>query len=186
MRPGSHRQMALPDPVTEHRAPGPHGEGSQGSGLTTQRWSWQMYPLWQSGSLTHSGLQPEMVSGLGMRPGSHLQMALPEPVTEQTAPGPQGDGKQGSGFSTHLWSLQTSPLWQSGSLTHSGPQPVMVSGLGMRPGWQVQMALPCGFGWQRAPGPQGFGKQGSWGGGGPPRERWSGPPASLLWMITCP
>ena len=61
-----------------------------------------MNPLLQSGSMTHSGLQPVMVSGLGMRPGWHLQIALPEPVTEHSAPGPQGEGSQGSGLGTHL------------------------------------------------------------------------------------
>ena len=37
-----------------------------------------------------------MVSGLGMSPGWHLQMALPVLVTEHSAPGPQGEGWQGS------------------------------------------------------------------------------------------
>ena len=36
-----------------------------------------------------------MVSGLGIRPGSQLQMALPTLLTVQMAPGPQGVGTQG-------------------------------------------------------------------------------------------
>lgn len=54
--------------------------------------------------------------------------------TIQTAPGPQGDGLQGSGFSMHFWFWHMNPVLQSGSRTHSGPQPVMVSGLGTSPG----------------------------------------------------
>lgn len=36
-----------------------------------------------------------MVSGLGMSPGSQLQMALPILLTVQMVPGPQGEGTQG-------------------------------------------------------------------------------------------
>ena len=78
----------------------------------------------------------------------------------QTAPGPQGEGLHGSGSSTHLWFKQTSPELQSGSLTHSGPHPVMVSGLGIIPGTQLQMALPTLFTVQMVLGPQGVGWQG--------------------------
>ena len=39
-------------------------------------------------------------------------------------PGPQGEGLQGSGFSTHLWFWQTQPWLQSGSMTHSGLHPI--------------------------------------------------------------
>lgn len=161
MSPGWQRQIALPDDVTEHSAPGPQGDGSHGSGLTTHRPVWQMYPLWQSGSRTHSGPHPVIVSGLGIKPGSHLQIAFPDPVTEQRAPGPQGDGSQGSGLFTHLWLWQTYPRWQSGSMTHSGPQPVIVSGFGMRPASHWQIALPARLTEHLAPGPQGFGWQGS-------------------------
>ena len=49
--------------MTVQTAPGPQGEGSHGSGFSTQRCAWQMKPLAQSGSRTHSGLQPEIVSG---------------------------------------------------------------------------------------------------------------------------
>ena len=105
-----------------------------------------------------------MVSGLGIRPGSHLQMGLayrlPCLGAVHLAPGPQGEGLQGSGSSTHLWFKQTYPLEQSGSLVHSGPHPVMVSGLGIRPGSQLQMALPTLLTVQMAPGPQGVGTQG--------------------------
>jgi len=146
---------------TVQTAPGPQGEGSQGSGFSTHLWLWQTKPLWQSGSTTHSGLHPEMVSGLGMRPGWHLQMAFPVLVTEQSAPGPHGDGTQGSGFSIHFWFWQTNPLWQSGSMTHSGLHPEMVSGFGIRPGWHLQIALPVLVTEHSAPGPHGFGSHGS-------------------------
>ena len=65
-------------------------------------------------------------------------MALPTLLVIQTAPGPQGDGSQGSGFSTHLWFSQTYPVEQSGSITHSGLHPVMVSGLGIKPGLHLK------------------------------------------------
>jgi hypothetical protein len=51
--------------------------------------------------LTHSGLQPEIVSGFGMSPAVQRQMAFPLPVTEHSAPGPHGEGSHGSGFGTH-------------------------------------------------------------------------------------
>ena len=167
----SYLQMGFPRLLTMQMAPGPQGDGLQGSGFSTHLWFWQTYPVLQSGSRTHSGPQPVMVSGFGMRPGSHLeqwqewkwttaiferfswlkrslsvkylnssynkvylQIGFPMLFTMQVAPGPQGDGLQGSGFSMHLWFWQTYPVLQSGSRTHSGPQPVMVSGLGTKPG----------------------------------------------------
>ena len=84
----------------------------------------------------------------------------------QVVLGPHGEGLQGSGFSMHLWFSQTKPLSQSGSLTHSGPQPVMVSGLGMKLAMQRQMALPLGLLVQEVLGPHGDGLQGSLGAGG--------------------
>ena len=39
---------------------------------------------------------PVMVSGLGTRPGRHLQMGLPSLLAVQVVPGPQGVGSQGS------------------------------------------------------------------------------------------
>ena len=66
---------------------------------------------------------PVMVSGLGTRPGRHLQMGLPSALGLQEVPGPQGLGSHGSGLSTHRWSLHTRPYSQSGSITHSGPHP---------------------------------------------------------------
>ena len=69
---------------------------------------------------------------------TYLQIALPTLLVIQTAPGPQGDGSQGSGFSTHLWFSQTYPVEQSGSITHSGLHPVMVSGLGIKPGLHLK------------------------------------------------
>ena len=50
-------------------------------------------------------------------------MGLPWALAVQEVPGPQGLGWQGSGLSTHRWSRHTRPYWQSGSTTHSGPQP---------------------------------------------------------------
>ena len=93
-------------------------------------------------------------------PLTYLQIALPIWFVVHTAPGPQGLGSQGSGFSTHRWFKQTSPVWQSGSLTHSGPHPVMVSGFGIMPGTQLQMALPTLLTVQMVLGPQGEGWQG--------------------------
>ena len=43
-------------------------------------------------------------------------MGLPARLSVQTAPGPQGDGWQGSGRTTHRWLWHTYPLEQSGSL----------------------------------------------------------------------
>ena len=62
--------------LTMQVAPGPQGDGLQGSGLSTQRWFWQTNPVRQSGSTTHSGPQPVMVSGLGTNPGSHLNITI--------------------------------------------------------------------------------------------------------------
>ena len=66
-------------------------------------------------------------------------------LSVQSAFDPQGEGLQGSGFSTHLCHAcsQTKPLLQSESLVHSGPHPVIVSGLGINPGWQLHMAFPA-------------------------------------------
>ena len=64
-----------------------------------------------------------VLPGLGTRPGRHLQMGLPWALAVQEVPGPQGLGWQGSGRSTQRWSRHTRPYWQSGSTTHSGPQP---------------------------------------------------------------
>ena len=83
---------------------------------------------------------------------------------EQRAPGPHGEGLHGSGSSTHLWLRQTCPDLHSGSVTHSGPQPVMVSGLGIKPGSQLQIAFPTLLTVQMVPGPQGEGTQGLLGG----------------------
>lgn len=120
-----------------------------------------MNPDLQSGSLTHSGPHPVIVSGFGTNPGLHLQIEFPLKVTVQVAPGPQGEGTHGSGFSTHFWSLQMKPCRQSGSLVHSGLHPVIVSGFGISPGEHLQIALPDPVTVQTAPGPQGFGSQGS-------------------------
>lgn len=109
----------------------------------------------------HSGPHPVMVSGLGISPGRHLQIGFPFLLGVQVVPGPQGDGLQGSGFSIHFWLAQTNPYLQSGSTTHSGPQPVMVSGLGINPGKHLQIGLPSALGVQVVPGPQGDGLQGS-------------------------
>ena len=76
----------------EHTAPGPHGEGLHGSGSGTHLWFKQTSPDGQSGSLTHSGAHPVIVSGLGIIPGTQLQMALPSPLTVQMVLGPQGEG----------------------------------------------------------------------------------------------
>ena len=53
---------------------------------------------------------------------------------------------------------------QSGSRVHSGPHPVMVSGLGISPGWQLQIAFPIELTVQVVPGPHGDGWQGFFGG----------------------
>lgn len=102
-----------------------------------------------------------IVSGLGISPARHLQIGLPSLLGVQVVPGPQGDGLHGSGFSTHFWSRHTNPYLQSGSTTHSGPQPVMVSGLGISPGKHLQIGFPSLFGVHVVPGPHGDGLQGS-------------------------
>lgn len=56
-----------------------------------------MRPILQSGSVTHSGLQPVIVSGFGLKPGTQRQTGLPSLLTEQVVPGPQGEGEHGSG-----------------------------------------------------------------------------------------
>ena len=56
--PGRHLQMGLPWLLAEQVVPGPQGLGSQGSGLSTQRWSLHTRPYSQSGSMTHSGPHP--------------------------------------------------------------------------------------------------------------------------------
>ena len=94
---------------------------------------------------------------------TYLQIGFPMLFGEHVAPGPQGDGLHGSGFSTHLWFWQTYPYWQSGSRTHSGLQPVIVSGLGIKPAWHRQIGLPAGLGVQVVPGPHGEGLQGFFG-----------------------
>ena len=48
----------------------------------------------------------------------------------------------------------------SGSIVHSGPHPVIVSGLGISPGRQLQMAFPATLMVQAVPWPQGVGTQG--------------------------
>ena len=70
---------------------------------------------------------------------TNLQIGFPFGPTLQVAPGPQGLGKQGSGLSIHFWFSQTKSPGQSGSITHSGPQPVIVSGLGTKPGWHLKI-----------------------------------------------
>ena len=60
------------------------------------------------------------------------------------APGPQGLGLHGSGISMQRCSRHTSPRLHSKSATHSGPQPVIVSGFGINPGLHWQIALPGG------------------------------------------
>ena len=102
-----------------------------------------------------------IVSGLGMSPSIHLHMGLPCALGVQVVPGPQGYGLHGSGFSTHRWLLQTKPYLQSGSIVHSGPHPVIVSGLGMSPALHLQIGLPSLLGVQVVPGPHGLGLQGS-------------------------
>ena len=111
--------------------------------------------------MTHSGPQPVIVSGFGIRPGSQVQMALPAGFTLHLAPGPQGLGWQGSGLAAHLFALQTKPILQSGSMTHSGLQPVIVSGFGVNPGTHLHSGFPSLLIVQVVPGPQGVGLQGS-------------------------
>jgi len=51
----------------------------------------------------HSNSHPSIVLVLGTFPSSQWQTGLPVTGwTLQKAPGPQGEGLQGSGFSTHL------------------------------------------------------------------------------------
>ena len=102
MSPGLHQHMGFPVKLTVQLAPGPQGEGLQGSGLSTHLWLVQTNPCLLSGSLTHSGLHPVIVSGFGISPGEQWQIAFPFPVIVHSAPGPQGLGLQGSGLSTHL------------------------------------------------------------------------------------
>jgi hypothetical protein len=75
--------------------------------LTVQLVIYFMSQLAQNSYLTHSGLQPEIVSGLGINPAVQRQMAFPLPVTEHSAPGPHGEGSHGSGFGTHRWLWHT-------------------------------------------------------------------------------
>ena len=84
------------------------------------------------------GPQPEIGSGLGSKPGSHLQTGEPTRSTKQFVPGPQGVGMQG-------WSIH----------------PVIVSGLGINPGLQSQIAAAPFLVEQIVPGPQGLGSHGS-------------------------
>jgi len=69
--------------------------------LTILLFLYFMPQLAEKAYLTHSGLQPEIVSGLGINPAVQRQMAFPLPVTEHSAPGPHGEGSHGSGFGTH-------------------------------------------------------------------------------------
>ena len=82
--------------------------------------------------------QPEIGSGLGSKPGSHLQTGEPTRSIKQFVPGPQGVGMQG-------WSIH----------------PVIVSGLGINPGLQSQIAAAPLLVEQIVPGPQGLGSHGS-------------------------
>ena len=79
---------------------------------------------------------------------AYLQIAFPFPSFIHLAPGPQGLGSQGSGFSIHLWLWHTYPYWQSGSITHSGLHPVMVSGLGIKPGWHLKSLIGITYSWE--------------------------------------
>jgi len=114
-------------------APGPQGDGLHGSGFSTHFWFWQTYPVLQSGSRTHSGPQPVMVSGFGTRPGSHLEATLRYVRVSFI---PYGLVLQSENFlpADGISKVINHTVLQSGSRTHSGPQPVMVSGLGTRPG----------------------------------------------------
>lgn len=75
-----------------HSVLGPQGEGSQGSGFSTHLKFWQMNPAWHSWSLSHSLLQPVMVSGIGMKPAKHRQIGLPRLLAMHRVFGPQGEG----------------------------------------------------------------------------------------------
>ena len=72
-KPGGHLHWAV-SPAGMHSALGPHGLGLQGSGFS---------------------LQPVMVSGAGVNPGTQRHSGLPSLLTEQVVPGPQGEGTQG-------------------------------------------------------------------------------------------
>ena len=97
-----------------------------------------------------------------INPGGHLQVNCPvNPWGIQIALGPQGLGLHGSGLSTHFWFWQMYPVLQSGSTVHSGPQPVMVSGLGTSPAKHRQIGFPSLLAMHIVPGPQGLGSQGS-------------------------
>ena len=88
-------------------------------------------------------------------------MGLPFLFGVQVVPGPQGDGLQGSGFSMQRWLSHTKPYLQSGSITHSGPHPVIVSGFGISPGLHRQIGFPSRLAVQVVPGPHGLGLHGS-------------------------
>ena len=64
-------------------------------------------------------------------------------------------------------------------MVHSGLHPVMVSGLGEKPGTQRHSGLPSLLTEHRVPGPHGVGLHGSTGSGGGPTLRCPGPPPSL-------
>ena len=97
-----------------------------------------------------------------MNPGGHLHVNCPvNPWGIQIALGPQGLGLHGSGLSTHFWFWQIYPVLQSGSTVHSGPHPVMVSGLGTSPAKHRQIGFPSLLAIHIVPGPQGLGSQGS-------------------------
>lgn len=110
-----HLHTGLPSRLTSHRVLGPHGLGKQGSG---------------GGVLASILPHPVMVSGWGANPGRQVHTGLPNRLTLQLVLGPQGEGSHGSGLGTHLKFWQMFPDPQSGSLSHSLPHPVMVSGLG--------------------------------------------------------
>ena len=59
------------------------------------KFEFQFFSYLQSGSLTHSGPHPVMVSGLGINPGLHRQIGFPLGEGVQVVPGPQGEGAQG-------------------------------------------------------------------------------------------
>lgn len=88
-------------------APAPQGVGLHGSGSSTHFWLSQIYPVLQSGSIVHSGPQPVMVSGLGIKPAKHRQMGFPSWFSTHIVPGPHGLGSQGSGLKTHLSQRKT-------------------------------------------------------------------------------
>ena len=79
------------------------------------------------------GPHPVMVSGLGIKPGLHLQIGFPWRLVVHTVLGPQGLGLQ-----------------------LSGPHPVMVSGCGIKPGLHLQIRFPWLLVVHTVPGPQGL------------------------------